>query len=228
MPDGKPNSHNHLQSVEITLGLLDAVEGGEHLSQRGIAGRLGVALGLTNALVKRCVKKGLLKISQAPAKRYAYYLTPKGFQEKSRLTAEYLSHSLNFFRHARAEYAVIFEMCARKGWKRIALYGASELGEIATLAATEAGIELVAVIDPVRNEHEFCSIPVMTSVEEAANPKPLDAVVLTSAETPHEDYARLVSQMQKDRILVPPMMRVSGAAREDESNAEYDGGEGGQ
>lgn len=209
MADGKLNSQNDLQSMETTLGLLDAVEGGSQLSQRVLATRLGVALGLTNALLKRCIKKGLLKVSQAPAKRYAYYLTPKGFQEKSRLTAEYLTSSLDFFRRARSEYTQLFDEASENGWTRVALFGASELAEIATLAAAEAGIELVAVIDSTRNSPDFCSIPVRATVEDATNAAGLDAVVLTSANTPQADYNQLVSQMEKDRVLVPPMMRIS-------------------
>ena len=75
----------------------------------------GIALGLANAYLKRCVKKGLIKVSQAPANRYAYYLTPKGFTEKSRLTAEYLTISFNFFRDARAQCAALLDGAARLG-----------------------------------------------------------------------------------------------------------------
>src|SRR5216110_111601 len=85
----------------ILLGLLESVERDGGQSQRRIASDLGVALGLVNAYLKRCVKKGLVKIGQAPARRYAYYLTPHGFAEKSRLTVEYLSSSFSFFRRAR-------------------------------------------------------------------------------------------------------------------------------
>src|SRR5215468_444390 len=88
----------------IVLGLLNSVDDGAQ-SQRRIAEELGIALGLVNAYLKRCVKKGLVKVSEAPARRYAYYLTPKGFSEKSRLTVEYLSASFSFFRQARAECA---------------------------------------------------------------------------------------------------------------------------
>ena len=69
----------------IVLNLLNSVDDGAQ-SQRRIAEDLGIALGLVNAYLKRCVKKGLVKVSQAPARRYAYYLTPQGFAEKSRLT----------------------------------------------------------------------------------------------------------------------------------------------
>ncbi|HEY4820142.1 MAG TPA: winged helix-turn-helix transcriptional regulator, partial [Xanthobacteraceae bacterium] len=67
------------------LGLLESVERGGEQSQRRLASELGVALGLVNAYLKRCVNKGLVKVSEAPARRYAYYLTPHGFTEKSLL-----------------------------------------------------------------------------------------------------------------------------------------------
>src|SRR6201997_3399178 len=86
----------------IVLDLLNSVDDGAQ-SQRRIAGELGIALGLVNAYLKRCVKKGFVKVSEAPARRYAYYLTPQGFAEKARLTVEYLSDSFNFFRLARAD-----------------------------------------------------------------------------------------------------------------------------
>ena len=78
-------------NARIVLGLLESVERDGAQSQRKLASDLGIALGLVNAYLKRCVKKGLVKIGQAPPRRYAYYLTPHGFAEKSRLTVEYLS-----------------------------------------------------------------------------------------------------------------------------------------
>ena len=76
---------------EITLGVLNAVEENSRVTQRDVAKNVGIALGLTNAYLKRCIKKGLIKVQQVPANRYAYYLTPQGFAEKSRLTGEYLA-----------------------------------------------------------------------------------------------------------------------------------------
>jgi len=84
----------------LTLEILQAIEGDSEVTQRHLASRPGVALGLANSYLKRCVKKGLIKIQQAPANRYAYYLIPKGFAEKIRLTAEYLSLSFDFYRRA--------------------------------------------------------------------------------------------------------------------------------
>jgi DNA-binding MarR family transcriptional regulator len=81
---------------DILLGVLNAIERDARTSQRSISSELGVALGLANAYLKRRVNKGLIKVSQAPARRYTYYLTPNGFAEKTRLTAEYFSYSFTF------------------------------------------------------------------------------------------------------------------------------------
>jgi len=87
--------------ARITMEVLHVVHGEDNLSQRGLAARLNIALGLTNAYLKRCVRIGLVKVRKTPPNRYVYYLTPKGFGEKSRLTANYLFRSFDFYRQAR-------------------------------------------------------------------------------------------------------------------------------
>ena len=112
---------------QLTLGLLQAIDEREDISQRHLAQEMGVALGLANSYLKRCVKKGWIKISTAPANRYLYYLTPIGFAEKARLTAEFFSTSLTMFRQAGAQYSDVYEYCLRKKWKRVVLIGLSDL-----------------------------------------------------------------------------------------------------
>ncbi len=87
----------------IVLALLDAIERNAAMTQRHLARELGIALGLANTYLTRCVRKGLLKVTEVPSDRYAYYITPQGFAEKSRLTARYLSVLFEFMRRARIE-----------------------------------------------------------------------------------------------------------------------------
>src|SRR5215813_20847 len=109
----------------IMRGLLESVERDSAQSQRRLASELVIALGLVNAYLKRCIKKGLVKVSEAPARRYAYYLTPQGFAEKSRLTVEYLTYSFGFFRQARADCSAAIASAKGRGWSRVALAGVS-------------------------------------------------------------------------------------------------------
>src|SRR6266576_3626793 len=135
------------ENARIVLGLLESVERDGAQSQRKLASELGIALGLVNAYLKRAVKKGLVKVGQAPARRYAYYLTPHGFSEKSRLTVEYLSASFSFFRKAKEEYTDLFGIACARGIPRVVLVGRSDLCEIAILCAVDNPIKIVALVD---------------------------------------------------------------------------------
>ncbi|MEP4378236.1 MAG: winged helix-turn-helix transcriptional regulator [Alphaproteobacteria bacterium] len=190
---------------EITLGILNAIHENERITQRTVAQDLGIALGLTNAYLKRCVKKGLIKVSQAPANRYAYYLTPQGFTEKSRLTAEYLSDSFRFFRDARSQCTDALNEAGRRGWNRIALYGASELTEVASLCEA-SGVEIVAIVDPAHTQASFAHLPVVPSINEAGD---IDALLLTVLSNPQAAYDSLLREYPASRVIVPGLLQIS-------------------
>ena len=77
-----PNIDNRCKAE---LDLVTALEEDQQVSQSKLAKRVGMSVGLVNILMKRAVKRGLIKIKQIPGRRYAYYLTPKGFAEKAKL-----------------------------------------------------------------------------------------------------------------------------------------------
>ncbi len=191
--------------AEITLGILNAIHENERITQRTVAQDLGIALGLANAYLKRCVKKGLIKVSQAPANRYAYYLTPQGFSEKSRLTAEYLSDSFRFFRDARSQCTDALNEASRRGWNRIALYGASELTEVASLCEA-SGVEIVAIVDRAHTQSSFAHLPVVQRIDDAGD---IDALLLTVLSNPQAVYDSLVREYPAGRVIVPGLLQVS-------------------
>ena len=61
--------NNKQKEDTVTLEILQTIENKKDVTQRHLANRLDVALGLTNSYLKRCVHKGLIKIQQAPAKQ---------------------------------------------------------------------------------------------------------------------------------------------------------------
>ena len=193
-------------NARIVLGLLESVERDGAQSQRKLASDLGIALGLVNAYLKRCVKKGLLKISQAPPRRYAYYLTPHGFAEKSRLTVEYLSSSFSFFRRAREDCSAVLKAARARGWNRVALVGISDLAEIATICALEEGIAIVAVVNSKSANSRFVGAPVVNSI--AAVTAEFDAVIVTDLQATRESVQSAVDQLDADRVLVPALLGV--------------------
>ena len=197
---------DHDNEARITLGLLNIVDDNSSTSQRTMASGLGIALGLANAYLKRCVKKGLIKVAQAPANRYAYYLTPMGFSEKSRLTAEFLSQSFYLFRHARSEGAELLGQCQALGWNRVALYGLSDLSEIMTLSVRNFDIELVAVIDRDADVAEFAGLPVFQTMPA---PQDVDAIIICDIGKPQTAYDEACAEFPAERVLAPRVLHIS-------------------
>ena len=192
------------ENSQIVLGLLESVERDGGVSQRRLAAELGIALGLVNAYLKRCVKKGLFKVNEAPARRYAYYLTPQGFAEKSRLTVEYLSYSFSFFRSARADCAAVLDTASARGWTRVVLVGISDLAEISTICALESGVKIAAVVDADAKVARFIGIPVVTSFK--ALTEPCDAAMLTDLKNPAKAWASAIRHFDSERVLVPALL----------------------
>jgi DNA-binding MarR family transcriptional regulator len=175
---GRALQDREAENDRIVLGLLNSVDQDGARSQRHFAADLGIALGLVNAYLNRCIKKGLVKARQAPARRYAYYLTPQGFAEKSRLTVEYLSSSFGFFRKAKADCTAVFEIAKKRQLKRLVLLGISDLAEVAAICAIERDAALVGVVDPSGDIQRFVGLTVVDDFDSVDGS--VDGVIVTA------------------------------------------------
>ena len=201
----------------VVLNVLTSIERDSAITQRRLARDLGIALGLANAYLRRCVRKGLVKVTQVPLNRYAYYLTPQGFAEKSRLTAEYLTVSLDFFRRARGDCAALFRQCEAQGWRAAALYGAGDLAEIAILSAAETVVEVLCIVDQDQSGRQCGGRTIVSTLAAArlhAGARGLDGIVVTDARTPQASFDRLLSMAEANgfspgRIVVPSLLHIS-------------------
>ncbi len=199
----KPQT-NARDGTDIMLALLTSVEQNHLVTQRTLASELGIALGLANSYLKRCIRKGLIKIASVPPRRYAYYLTPDGFIEKSRLTSQYLQASFGFFRAARQQCEAVLEDCERRGWKRIVLYGVSELAEVALLCARERAITIAGLVDP-----DGRSLAGVISVKTLDEIDGWDAILLTTLEGSQSTFDALTTRIPSELIAAPRMLNVS-------------------
>jgi DNA-binding MarR family transcriptional regulator len=195
------------EDARILLGLLESVERDGHRSQRHLAAEFGIALGLVNAYLKRCVRKGLVKVHEAPARRYTYYLTPQGFAAKSRLTVDYLSSSFSFFRRARGDCMAALESAKQQGWSRVVLAGASDLAEIAAICALECGIAIIATVDPQAVQPQLIGAPVYRSFDDVA--EDFDGVLVTDLKAPEEVFKAVSDQLGKERVVAPALLGIS-------------------
>ena len=144
------------------LLLLTEVERDAGVTQRSLAAKLGVALGLANLYLKRLVRNGYISITTIPSHRVRYALTPQGSVEKSRLTSLHMEYALSHYRDMRARLREALSHLAENGMKRVVIYGTSELAEMAYLSLREMQMTLVGFVDDRRQEL-FLSYPVWPS-----------------------------------------------------------------
>jgi DNA-binding MarR family transcriptional regulator len=160
------------------LAILKEIESAPQVTQRGLAQKLGIALGLTNLYLKRLARKGYIKVTTIPSHRVKYLLTPQGLAEKTRLTYEYMQYSFTLFRQSRQFLREQFTALAEAGKKRVVFVGVGEAAELADLTLRELGLELVAVADDVAAgtrflDHEVIPLDTVPALE-------FDHAVITS------------------------------------------------
>lgn len=170
---------------QVVLRLLSALDKNPETSQRKLASDLGIALGLMNTYLKKCVVKGWVRATQVSPKRISYFLTPDGFTEKSHMVKDYLARSFSFFQHARIQCNDIFTVCKSQGFQKIALVGDGDLKEIAKLVASAYEIEISNDMNKA------------------------DAIVITDVMNPQKVFDDLVQKFDVNKVFTPDVLHIS-------------------
>ena len=202
------------------LKLLEAVQENSHVTQRTLATKLGIALGLANIYLKRLMHKGYIKCVNVQPNRLTYLITPRGIAEKARLTYEFMDYSLHLYREVRQHLREIVQECAAAD-RRVAIYGRGEPAELAYLSLKESGIEPVAIFDTEGGER-FLGMPVRP-IEEHTQVD-YDLMIVASLEKPGQQLAALTRLGIPREKLFP--LRREPPPRQPRSNGRANGGNG--
>lgn len=194
------------------LRVLELVEERDKITQRGVATELEIALGMANALIKRLVHKGYIKVKDAPSRRYKYYITPEGFIEKGRLVSKYIANSFKFFGEVRRDYEMLANQvsanyASTSQGTGVCCVGTGEVMEIAQMVFAAHNIEVVCVLNVLADEGEhhfqnFRDIP-----DEIASQ--IGCLVITETRRPHKVFEILASTEGDKEILAPAFMKIN-------------------
>jgi len=90
-----------MNQKDIHLDLLRKLEVNPEYTQRELSQEMGVSLGKVNYCMKKLIEKGWIKLSNFshnPNKvGYIYLLTPKGIEQKTKLTILFLKRKIEEF-----------------------------------------------------------------------------------------------------------------------------------
>lgn len=194
------NSNIELEK-RSSLHILTELSANDSLTQRDLSSSLGIALGLVNSYIKNLVAKGFITVKAIPPRRYVYYLTPKGFAEKTRLAYDLLHDYTRIYHEARSNLKRLFAELGSEGVKSVVFAGFDEVAEIAYLTLMETDIELSGVVDEEAAGKDFFGrdIKPFEGIEELT----FDCVVVTSYLKREMIHKKLIgSRVRKEDIRV--------------------------
>jgi len=164
-------------TVYRDLRLLSEVEDNPNITQRQMSQRIGIALGLTNVLMRNLIQKGYIRVSNATWKRRLYSLTPEGLSHKMHLTVGYIRRVVHHYRTVRETLNAELSILGLHGESRVAIYGTGEFAELVYLTLRELGIEEIEVFSSEGSPGgRFLGMPVhpITSLD----PNQFDGVIV--------------------------------------------------
>ena len=169
-----PSSYRELQ-------LLSEIETNPEVTQRQLSRRMGIALGLTNVLLRNLAQKGYVRATQAGWKRWIYALTPEGFSQKIRLTVDYIHRVLHHYQSVRQTLREQMEPLSLNEESRVAIYGTGEFAELVYLGLKEFGITEIDIYEPGSpSGRTFLGMPVRGAAK--LDPKEYDRVMVALLE----------------------------------------------
>ena len=184
-----------------TLKILEEIDTEHVPSQRDLAKKLDVSLGLVNSFIKRLAHKGYFKITTIPKNRVRYILTPKGAAEKARLTYEYIYYSIHYYKNTRTKLRELFDDLMSQGVKRIVFYGVSDLTEIAYISLQETTIKLEAVVDDNKIGKSFLGDITITGLSDLKSFS-FDRLLVTSIDFNKETVSGILSKgISPDKVV---------------------------
>lgn len=187
----------HLRNLQ----LLEEISKDSSVSQRKLSQRLGVALGMTNACLKKMVYKGLVKVKGINHKRITYYLTPKGFSEKTKLTYHFLQYTVRYYTNLKTNISSKLSLLSQAGHKRIICYGAGEVLEVAFIILNET-------------DHDFIVLGIADDNTDKQGKKMFGFEV---------QHPKIISELRPDAVLVTSIRYKDKIMRNLNSNKELVG-----
>ena len=146
MKNSNPNFFKPSEELR-DLRLLEELERNPIISQRELSHKFGIALGVTNACLKRMVRKGWIRIRGFDHRKIGYYVTPKGFLEKSRLTFHLVSGIVQHYSELKQVIGERLLEMQREGMKRVVFYGVSDEMEVAYITLQGVNLKLVGIVE---------------------------------------------------------------------------------
>ena len=147
---------------EHDLKTLLEIKDDSSVTQRSLSRKLNISLGLTNAIIKNLIHRGLIKAKKDTGRKLLYIITPKGMANVSRLMYSRFQETLHYYHYTKDLLTAYLMKLYQQGEKTINIYGTGQLAEITYYAGISTPLKLNAIITDDPSKKKFLGHEVLT------------------------------------------------------------------
>jgi len=162
-----------------------------NLSQRSLAHKLDISLGLTNSILKNLISRGWIKAKKDTGRKLLYLITPQGMANVSRLMYTRFQETLHYYHYTKDLLTAYLIKLYQQGEKTVNIYGTGQLAEITYYAGISTPLKLNAIIsdDPSKEKflgHQTISMENFLSQYSSENNLSDQKIIILSTNNPEE------------------------------------------
>jgi DNA-binding MarR family transcriptional regulator len=141
---------------------LNELKNNPSTSQRSLASKLNISLGLTNAILKNLISRGWIKAKKDTGRKILYIITPQGMANVSRLLYNRFRETVHYYNYTKDLITDYLLKLYQEGEEEVNIYGTGQLAEITYYAGISTPLKLKAIISDDLAKKTFLGHQVMT------------------------------------------------------------------
>jgi len=135
------------------------------LSQRSLAHRLNISLGLTNAILQNLIHRGWVKAKKLTGRKILYLITPQGMARATNLIYDRFRETQNYYQYTKELLTSYLTDLYNHGKRRAIIYGTNQLAEITYLSLLDSPLKLYSILTDDLSKKKFLGHQVLTLSE---------------------------------------------------------------
>lgn len=142
---------SHLTEREVQL-LFQISSPHDFLSQRELAKRTGVSIGLINAVLRKLILSGFVRVKALNKKKLSYLLTPKGTIHMAQRSYQAVLNTIRNYQELETKIGILISQHIDNDHKNFFLYGDGELTDIVERVMRRQFKNSVVVMKKINND----------------------------------------------------------------------------
>ncbi|MBA7511055.1 hypothetical protein ES705_03045 [subsurface metagenome] len=171
------------------------------LSQRSLAHKLNISLGLTNSILQNLIHRGLIKAQKMTGRKILYLITPKGMVQATNFIYDRVRETQHYYQYAKDLLTTHFTNLYDKGARKTVIYGTGQLAEITYLSLLDSPLKLHSILtdDPASSKKKFLGHEILTLSDFAqkASPELIYKNLIILSIVNQEENETLSNEMKK-------------------------------